>query len=68
MKWIAYITAICISVSAILAIIVYIRQQKINRIQNLIGVFQRFANNDNFISIFNLSDASYVRLNSTSTT
>ncbi len=61
---IALISVACTGISAVLGVIVYIRQQKINRIQNLISVFQRFSNNDDFISIFNICDASYVRLNS----
>ena len=60
---IALISAICTAISAILGVFAYLRQQKINRIQNLISVFQRFANNDDFLSIFSACDASYVRLN-----
>ena len=62
-KWIALISATCTALSAILAVIVYIRQQKINRLQNLISVFQRFSNNDDFISIFSVCDSCYVKLN-----
>ncbi len=62
-KWIALISVVCTAASALVGIIAYLRQQKINRIQNLISVFQRFANNDDFIAIFNTCDASYVRLN-----
>ena len=62
-KLITLISVMCTAVSAILATTAYLRQQKINRIQNLISVFQRFSNNDDFLSIFNASDASYVRLN-----
>jgi hypothetical protein len=65
-EWVALMSVTCAALSVILGIIVYIRQQKINRIQNLISVFQRFSNNDDFISIFNACDASYVRLNNTS--
>ena len=64
-KWIALISVGCTAISAILAIIVYTKQQKMNRIQNLISVFQRFANNDDFIAIFNYCDACYVRINNT---
>jgi hypothetical protein len=62
-KWIALVSVICTAVSAILAVFAYLRQQKINRIQNLTTVFQRFSNNDDFLSIFNICDASYVQLN-----
>ena len=61
-KWITLIPITCTAISAILGIIAYIRQLRITRLQNLISVFQRFSNNDDFIRIFSISDASYVKL------
>jgi len=60
--WIALIPISCTAISALLAIIVYIRQQRLTRLQNLIAVFQRFSNNDDFISIFSLCDACFVKI------
>ena len=58
----ALIYFIFTAVSVLLGVIAYLRQQKINRIQNLISVFQRFAYNDDFLLIFSTCDARYVRL------
>ena len=57
------IAFVCAAVTAVLAVISYMRQQNLTRLQNLISVFQRFANNEDFISIFSLCDHCYVRLN-----
>ena len=56
------IAVICTAIVVNVGIITYIKQQKINRIQNLITVFQRFANNDDFILLFSLCDSSYVKV------
>ena len=61
-RWITLISVTCAAISVILGVITYVRQQKINRIQNLVAVFQRFANNDDFLSIFSISDMIYVKL------
>ena len=48
-----------LSISAIWALIVYKKQQKIARIQNLVSVFRRFAENSQFVELFALCDALY---------
>ena len=62
-KWITLISVILTAISVILGVIAFLRQQKINRLQNLISVFQRFSGNDDFLMIFDICDACYVRLN-----
>lgn len=59
-EWVPVLAACFTAISIIWGVIVYIRQQKINNLQNLVSVFQRFSNNDNFIHIFRLCDDIYV--------
>ena len=62
-QWIPGISTTCTAITAILAVYIYIRQQRISRVQNIIAVFQRFANGRNFVDIFNHSDIAYSRKN-----
>ncbi len=62
-KWISLVPIFLTAISVMLGLIAYLRQQRINRLQNLISVFQRFSNNDDFINLFSLCDSCYVKLN-----
>ena len=62
-KDILLIVPICVAAfSAVWGVITYSRQQRNVQLQNLISVFQRFSNNDDFIAIFKLGDDCYVKL------
>ena len=64
-KWITIVSVTCTALAAILGVVVYIRQQKIKSLQNLVSVFHRFTNNDDFLGLFSMCDSCYVRLNKT---